>query len=71
MSLWSFFALAFASAAFRLCAADVEWSLGRNAAREGDVVVVDTRGTRSGGAAQSDRRRTRDDSSARKGNRET
>ena len=51
MSLWSFFALAFASAAFRLCAADVEWSLGRNAAREGDVVVVDTRGTRSGGAA--------------------
>ncbi len=51
MSLWCFFALAFASATFRLSAADVEWSLGRNAAREGDVVVVDTRGTRSGGAA--------------------
>ena len=31
--------------------AGIEWTLGRNAAREGDVVVVDTRGTRSGGAA--------------------
>ena len=28
----------------------VEWSLGRNAAREGDVAVVDTHGSREGGA---------------------
>ena len=32
-------------------AASVEWSLGHNAVREGDVIVVDTQGSRNGGAA--------------------
>ena len=30
--------------------AGIEWTLGRNATREGDVVVVDTQGKRNGGA---------------------
>ena len=32
-------------------AAAVEWTLGRNATREGDIVVIDTQGKRNGGAA--------------------
>ena len=31
--------------------AGIEWTLGRNATREGDIVVIDTQGKRNGGAA--------------------
>ena len=42
--------LAVAAAGIAFPAAAVEWSFDRNAAREGDIAVVDTHGSREGGA---------------------
>ncbi len=42
--------VAFAAAGIALPAAAVEWSFDHNAAREGDIAIVDTHGSREGGA---------------------
>lgn len=46
-------AIIFAAAAFAVfpAAAAVDWSLGCNATREGDIITIDTQGRRNGGAA--------------------
>ncbi len=50
MNTHLFTAAIIAAAGIILPAAAVEWSLGDNAAREGDVITIDTHGKRTGGA---------------------